>query len=77
MKLKHAVITSVNRDELPDGGAGIWAETIRQIRLQAPGATIDDVSAFMTALKGTPYFGGVELKKTSATTRSGNMLFIK
>src|ERR1700733_12592076 len=32
MKLQHAVITSVNRDELPDGGAEIWAETIRQIR---------------------------------------------
>ena len=30
--LRHAVITSVNRDELPDGGASIFAETIRQIR---------------------------------------------
>src|SRR3954454_9798256 len=27
MALKHAVITSVNRDELPDGGAAVWAET--------------------------------------------------
>jgi type IV pilus assembly protein PilN len=35
------------------------------------GATIDDVSAFMTALKGTPYFSQVELKKTSAATRGG------
>lgn len=34
-------------------------------------ATIDDVSAFMTALKGTPYFSGIELKKTTAATRSG------
>src|SRR3954470_10806008 len=33
MNLGHAVITSVNRDELPDGGAAVWAETIRQIRL--------------------------------------------
>jgi len=41
MKLQHAVITSVNRDELPDGGAGIWAETIRQIRLQAPGTNVE------------------------------------
>jgi lipoic acid synthetase len=32
MGLRHAVITSVNRDDLPDGGAGIFAETIRQIR---------------------------------------------
>src|SRR5579871_5662663 len=41
MGLKHTVITSVNRDELPDGGAGVWAETIRQIRLQAPGTNIE------------------------------------
>jgi lipoic acid synthetase len=41
MGLKHTVITSVNRDELPDGGASVWAETIRQIRLQAPGTNIE------------------------------------
>ncbi len=41
MQLKHAVITSVNRDELPDGGAAVWAETIRQIRLQSPGTSIE------------------------------------
>jgi len=41
MGLKHTVITSVNRDELPDGGAGVWAETIRQIRLQAPGTHVE------------------------------------
>jgi lipoic acid synthetase len=41
MGLKHCVITSVNRDELPDGGAGVWAETIRQIRLQSPGTSIE------------------------------------
>src|SRR5690348_86161 len=41
MGLKHCVITSVNRDELPDGGAEIWAETIRQIRLQSPGTNIE------------------------------------
>jgi len=41
MGLKHTVITSVNRDELPDGGAGVWAETIRQIRLQAPGVNVE------------------------------------
>jgi type IV pilus assembly protein PilN len=34
-------------------------------------ATIDDVSAFMTALKGTPYFSQIELKKTIAVTRGG------
>ncbi|CAN5394625.1 lipoyl synthase [soil metagenome] len=41
MKLGHVVITSVNRDELPDGGAAIWAETIRQIRLKSPGTSIE------------------------------------
>lgn len=32
LKLKHAVITSVDRDDLKDGGAGIFAETVRQVR---------------------------------------------
>ncbi|CAN5654242.1 lipoyl synthase [soil metagenome] len=41
MNLKHVVITSVNRDELPDGGAEVWAETIRQIRAQAPGTNVE------------------------------------
>ncbi len=41
MKLGHCVITSVNRDELPDGGAGVWAETLRQIRLQSPGTSVE------------------------------------
>ena len=41
MSLGHAVITSVNRDELPDGGAAVWAETIREIRRQAPGTSVE------------------------------------
>jgi lipoic acid synthetase len=41
MGLKHAVITSVNRDELPDGGSQIWAETIRQIRRHSPGTNVE------------------------------------
>src|SRR5215831_11266465 len=41
MGLKHTVITSVNRDELDDGGAGIWGETIRQIRVQSPGTSVE------------------------------------
>jgi len=41
MGLGHIVITSVNRDELPDGGAAVWAETIRQIRLQSPGTSVE------------------------------------
>jgi lipoic acid synthetase len=39
--LRHAVITSVNRDELPDGGVGIFADTIRAIRRELPSCTIE------------------------------------
>lgn len=41
MQLKHAVITSVDRDDLPDRGAGIWAETIRQVKLMNPDTTLE------------------------------------
>ena len=41
MRLKHAVITSVNRDELTDGGAAVFAETIRQIRRLNPACTVE------------------------------------
>jgi lipoic acid synthetase len=41
MQLKYAVITSVNRDELADGGASVWAETIRQIRAHSPQTKIE------------------------------------
>jgi lipoic acid synthetase len=41
MGLGHAVVTSVNRDELPDGGAEIFAETIREIRRQSPNTTVE------------------------------------
>lgn len=41
MELEHVVITSVNRDELPDGGAGIYAETIRRIHEQTPGCSVE------------------------------------
>jgi lipoic acid synthetase len=39
--LKHIVITSVNRDELSDGGAGVWAETIQRSREQCPTMSIE------------------------------------
>jgi lipoic acid synthetase len=39
--LRHAVITSVNRDELPDGGVAIFIETIRQTRKRSPDCTIE------------------------------------
>jgi len=41
MKVKHAVITSVDRDDLPDGGAAIWAATVKAVRAQAPGVTME------------------------------------
>ena len=41
MKLRHAVITSVNRDELFDGGAQIFADTIREIRSRVPACRIE------------------------------------
>lgn len=41
LKLKHAVITSVARDELPDGGSQFWATTIRTIKELNPGLTME------------------------------------
>jgi lipoic acid synthetase len=41
MGLEHAVVTSVNRDDLPDGGSGIFATTIRRIRETSPGCTVE------------------------------------
>lgn len=41
MGVKHAVLTSVDRDDLEDGGANIWAMTIRAIRKQSPGTTME------------------------------------
>lgn len=41
MGLRHVVITSVNRDELHDGGAAIWAETIERIRSACPDTRVE------------------------------------
>jgi lipoic acid synthetase len=41
LKLRHAVITSVDRDDLPDFGASIFAETIRQIHERVPGCSVE------------------------------------
>ncbi len=62
LSLKHAVITSVNRDELPDGGAAIWAETIRQVKAQNPACTVEALipdfegveASLMTVLEAKP-----------------------
>jgi len=60
--LRHAVITSVNRDELPDGGARIFAETIRAVRRGLPTCTLEalipdflgEESALETVLAAQP-----------------------
>ena len=49
MGVKHAVITSVDRDDLKDGGSGIWVQTVRAIRHQSPGTTMETL---------IPDFGG-------------------
>ena len=49
MGVKHAVITSVDRDDLKDGGSKIWAQTVRAIRKQSPGTTMETL---------IPDFGG-------------------
>jgi lipoic acid synthetase len=41
MKLKHCVITSVDRDDLPDSGASIWAETIKCVKKVNPRTTME------------------------------------
>ena len=49
MGVKHAVITSVDRDDLGDGGSEVWVQTIRAIRKQSPGTTMETL---------IPDFGG-------------------
>lgn len=41
MGVKHAVITSVDRDDLPDGGSAIWFDTVAQVRKISPGTTME------------------------------------
>lgn len=41
MEVKHAVITSVDRDDLPDGGADHWVKTVEAVRRIAPGTTME------------------------------------
>jgi lipoyl synthase len=62
LDLAHAVITSVNRDDLPDGGAAHWAETIRAVRDLNPACKIEvlipdfngDEAALNTVLDAEP-----------------------
>jgi len=62
MGLKYVVLTSVNRDDLHDGGAAHFAATVREVRRETPGAGIEvltpdfkgDVSAVDTVLDAAP-----------------------
>jgi lipoic acid synthetase len=62
MNLKHAVLTSVNRDDLPDGGAAIFAQTIEEIRSRLPECDVEvlipdfkgDRDALETVMKAQP-----------------------
>jgi lipoyl synthase len=65
LSLRHAVITSVNRDELADGGASIFAETIRQIRQLIPTCTIEVL---------IPDFEGNEAALASVCTEKPDIL---
>ena len=51
MKLRHVVVTSVDRDDLPDRGAGHYAATIRALKEPSPGASVEVL---------TPDFAGFE-----------------
>ncbi len=70
MMLEHAVITSVNRDELDDGGASIFAETIRAIRRKRPRCSVEvlipdfkgDEDALSTVLVAEPAILGHNLE---------------
>jgi len=70
MALEHVVITSVNRDELPDGGAGIYADTIRRIHQAVPGCSVEvlipdfkgDEDALRTVVEAKPAILGHNLE---------------
>jgi lipoyl synthase len=65
MKLKYVVLTSVNRDDLPDGGAGHYAECVRAIRARNPQTAVEAL---------TPDFQGV-LRDVETVVDSGLQVF--
>ncbi len=66
MGLSHVVVTSVDRDDVPDRGAGHYAATIRALRSKVPGATIEVL---------TPDFLGVEEQALAAVIGAGPDVF--
>ena len=65
MKLKYIVLTSVNRDDLPDGGAGHYADCVRAIRMRNPHTAVEAL---------TPDFQGV-LRDVETVVDSGLQVF--
>jgi lipoic acid synthetase len=65
MKLRYVVLTSVNRDDLPDGGAGHYAACVRAIRARNPGTAVEAL---------TPDFQGV-LRDVETVVDSGLQVF--
>lgn len=69
-QLKEVVITSVTRDDLPDGGAALWAETIRAIQAAVPGILVEvlipdfggDTMAIDTVIQAKPDIFGHNLE---------------
>ena len=70
MQLEHVVVTSVNRDELPDGGAGIYATLIREVHRRVPGCSVEvlipdfkgDEEALRTVVEAKPEILGHNLE---------------
>lgn len=78
MKLKHCVLTSVDRDDLPDGGAAFWAETIRAVRKINPQTSIEvlipdfqgDTQSLQTVFEARPDILGHNLETVKRLTSS-------
>jgi lipoic acid synthetase len=66
MGLKHVVVTSVDRDDLPDRGAGHYAATIRALRAKVPAASVEVL---------TPDFLGVEEQALATVVAAGPDVF--
>ena len=77
MGLRHAVITSVNRDDLADGGAGIFAATIQKIHAYIPECTVEvlipdfkgDAAALQTTLEAGPEILGHNIESVPRVFR--------
>ncbi len=78
MDVKHAVLTSVDRDDLPDKGAEIWARTVKAVRRKAPGVTMEtlipdfqgDWEALQQVIDVAPEIVSHNLETVRSLTRS-------